>query len=379
MASTALAKNEVLLQSQIKPLSKNGFIAFFQTIARWWIGVWSEFSTKHPKLSKLIYQLGFFFAFSMAVTVWQFLIMLFLPAAFGPQLNDTAFEWPKIALPGWFASDGEQLFWGIFNEPKVSDLPGNPAFGGLGNFLAFEIAVFTAQCINFPLQRNITFKSHGNVAIQIMWYFIGWVLISVFVSALWGILNPIMLVLEWNIHLGGAFGLVQTLIKTFVTGGVSMIIFFFIFLVIFPDYQKVAKKQQKKLDKMITNDAEASKIAKQTEKTRVAVIKASLSTTRKTLASASSKASSRSIAYFSLLKKDAKLDERIVQDNKDNKDVTKLNEKKVEYSELSVTSMEKALEAIEEKNNAQKDYDLAIKEAGPITIDKRKKETQVQS
>ena len=31
--------------------------------------------------------------------------------------------------------------------------------GGLGYFISYEVGSFLAQCINFPLQRNITFKS----------------------------------------------------------------------------------------------------------------------------------------------------------------------------------------------------------------------------
>ncbi|MFA6830098.1 MAG: hypothetical protein WCR67_05295, partial [Bacilli bacterium] len=105
---------------------------------------------------------------------------------------------------------------------------------GLGYFLAFEIAVFTAQCINFPLQRNITYRSHGNVAVQIMWYFIGWLLISFATNAIWGFLN--CLFTSWGWYLVGAEGLATLagLFKTILTGGISMVIFFFIFLIIFP-------------------------------------------------------------------------------------------------------------------------------------------------
>ena len=64
---------------------------------------------------------------------------------------------------------------------------------GWGYFIAFEIAVFTAQCINFPLQRNITYRSHGNPWFQAMWYFIGWVLVSIATNAIWGICNAFLL------------------------------------------------------------------------------------------------------------------------------------------------------------------------------------------
>lgn len=33
--------------------------------------------------------------------------------------------------------------------------------GGLAYTLASLTAIFFGECINFPLQRNVTFKSHG--------------------------------------------------------------------------------------------------------------------------------------------------------------------------------------------------------------------------
>lgn len=50
--------------------------------------------------------------------------------------------------------------------------------GGLGYFISYETGSFLAQCINFPLQRNITFKSKGNLVFQAIWYLIAWVVIS---------------------------------------------------------------------------------------------------------------------------------------------------------------------------------------------------------
>ena len=44
--------------------------------------------------------------------------------------------------------------------------------------IEYEAGFFLAQCINFPLQRNITFKSKGNPVYQAIWYFIAWVVIS---------------------------------------------------------------------------------------------------------------------------------------------------------------------------------------------------------
>lgn len=222
---------------------KKFWFRFGQTsFIQWFRKTWSKFAHLHPEGSKLVYQIFYFIVFSEGVTIWQYLVMLFLPNAFGLELAQTPFVWPEIALWDW--GDGSKMIFGIFNEPvrdatgaaitEASNFANGVIGGGLGNFIAFEIAVFTAQIINFPLQRNITFKSKGNVAWQAMWYFIGWVLISIFVNAVWGFINPLCM------HFGIAKAL-SDLLKTFITGGLSMVIFFFIFKIIFPEEKKEEK------------------------------------------------------------------------------------------------------------------------------------------
>ena len=187
---------------------------------------WQRFQVKHPKLAPLLVQIVKFLIFSCSVTVWQYLVMLFLPHAF-PKLASVPFVWPELKL--WTWADGTEAIFGIFNEPVLYDAAGNAIIGGgLGNFIAFEIAVFTAQCINFPLQRNFTFKSHGNPWIQGAWYFVGWILVSLFVNAIWGFLN--IFCIHWNF-----VPALTAFIKTNVTGTVSMVIFFFLFKIIFAD------------------------------------------------------------------------------------------------------------------------------------------------
>ena len=67
-----------------------------------------------------------------------------------------------------------------------------------------------------------------------MWYFIGWILISILVNACWGFINIFMI--HWEV-----VPAVSNLLKTFITGGLSMIIFFFVFKIIFPEGE--VKKQ----------------------------------------------------------------------------------------------------------------------------------------
>lgn len=280
------------MKAQIKPLSQNAFVAFWQKIYRAWLGVWYGFSDKHPKLSGWVYKIVFFFAFSMGVTIWQYLVMTFLPYVFGG-LAEVSFIWPKVQLGDLVDPNGDPLFFAIFNEPAKMVDGKYVATAGLSNFLAFEIAVFTAQIINFPLQRNITFKSKGNPVVQAIWYFIGWVLISIFVNAIWGIIVPFVRDLwQWP-------SAVWNLLKTFITGGVSMIIFFFIFLIIFPDLKKVAAGKKKKYEKLCNGGATEEQIAKAKLEYDIADEKARLDTAEKEMSKAISQASAMAVAYDS--------------------------------------------------------------------------------
>ena len=301
------------IRSEITPLSDNGFVAFFQNLWRSWLGVWYAFCDKHPKGSRLIKEFIVMFLFSNLVTIWQALVMIFLPYAF-ESIWASPFVWPAIALP-WADGAGNPLNYAIFNEPvklingELTALASTPEMvesliaqgytvqmSGLGNFIAFEIAVFTAQCINFPLQRNITFKSKGNPVVQGIWYFIGWVGISVGVNAVWGICNPLMLYWQWD-------PTIIALIKTFITGGVSMLVFFPIFKVIFPDIEAQSKQERAKLDKMVAGGASQDKIDEQTAKTEKLEAQAALTKAEKERDATIKVSSNKAIAYFSILKK----------------------------------------------------------------------------
>lgn len=253
---------------QPKPLSQNAFVAFWQRIWRWWQGVWYGFSEKHVKLAGWIYKIAFFFIFSMSVTVLQYIGFVALPYAFGLDLAGTEFMWPNLKLT---TIDGKDICWNILGYNVSRNAAGEVIIGGgLGYFLAYEITVFIAQCINFPLQRNITFRSHGNPWWQAMWYFIGWVLVSLFCNAINGLWMPFA-----ELYVPAA---VYNLLVTFVTGGVSMVIFFFIFLIIFPDVDKTERSKKAKLDAAAAklDTAKASGNVEEIAKAQAAFDKAAL-------------------------------------------------------------------------------------------------------
>lgn len=189
-----------------------------------WREKWASFSGTHPKAAKWIHQLVYFYVFSLSVTIFQYLMFTFLPYAFGINLAGTEFMWPQIPLN----IAGCSYKWNILGYDIARNAAGEVVIGGgLGYFLSYEIGTFLAQCINFPLQRNITFKSHGKISWQIMWYFIAWVLISLFCNGINGLWMPIA---QQYVSPG-----VYNLLVTFITGGVSMVIYFFVYKIIFPE------------------------------------------------------------------------------------------------------------------------------------------------
>lgn len=193
-------------------------------ISKWWKQKWNQFQDEHPKSAKWICQIFYFWVFSMSVTVFQYLMFTFLPYVFGIGLAGKEFMWPQIPLH----LAGFEYKWNILGYEVARNAAGEAIIGGgLGYFLSYELGTFLAQCINFPLQRNITFKSHGKISWQMMWYFIAWVLISLICNGLNGLWMPIA-----QNYFAPA---VYNLLVTFITGGVSMVIYFFVFKIIFPE------------------------------------------------------------------------------------------------------------------------------------------------
>ena len=137
--------------------------------------IWKCFEEKHSAIAKWLYQIFYFVIFSMGVTVFQYLVFTFLPGILGIGLAGTEFMWPKVSMNLF----GVKFTWSLLGYNVLRDATGNILIGGgLGYFISYELGSFLAQCINFPLQRNITFKSHGNPVYQAIWYFVAWVVIS---------------------------------------------------------------------------------------------------------------------------------------------------------------------------------------------------------
>ncbi len=174
------------------------------------------FAQKHPKISKLIFQFLKFYIFALLVTVLQYLLLTFLPSLIHSATNWSEIPCRLIKVKFWIVDTF------VFNYPVTGD-----ETGGLGYFIAFATTLFIAQCVNFPLQRNITFKSKGNIPYQIMWYFIAWVAITFVASLLYSIYVPIL-----KMYIVPA---AYNIVITVVNGGIQMVIYFPIYKIIFPE------------------------------------------------------------------------------------------------------------------------------------------------
>lgn len=323
------------IQKQIKPLSENAFVRFFQKIWRWWLGVWYGFADKHPQLSKIIYMVFFFIVFSEGVTIFQILVLIFLPHLFGIGLAGTEFMWPKIPL--FVNKAGEQQYWTFLGNNIVYNELGEVVIGGgLGYFLAFKIATFLAQVINFPLQRNITYRSHGNPWYQAMWYFIGWVLINLFCDAVNNLWMPFAaeVLPVW----------LNSILAMIAQGGIAMVIFFFIFLVIFPDNDKMAKNAKAKYDKLVAANAPAEKIEAAKAKMEEWETKAYKSNSEKEYFAAKSQVNAKAMKYFALVKAEEK---------------AKTEEEKASYVDKIKASFDDAVAAILVKDEKEKVFEAS--------------------
>ena len=92
------------------------------------------------------------------------------------------------------------------------------------------IAMVIGECINFPIQRNFVFRSKGNLAKQIGWYVLAFCIITCIVNSINCIWVAVagLLVPDFIYNIG----------TTVLNGGISMVIFFFVNKIIFPEAKK---------------------------------------------------------------------------------------------------------------------------------------------
>ncbi|MDO4521610.1 MAG: hypothetical protein Q4B57_00530 [Eubacteriales bacterium] len=175
---------------------------------------WSGFVEKHPGLAEWIREGGLFVIVSNLITVLKYLLLQFLPKAF-QSLPMVSFGWPAKTV----TLLGETFEWNIIGY--------DVAHGGLPYFCAYMVAMIVGECINFPIQKNVVFRSKGHLGKQIGWYVLAFIAITCIVNSI----NCV-----W-VAVAGQFvpDFIYNIGTTVLNGGVSMIIFFFVNKIIFPN------------------------------------------------------------------------------------------------------------------------------------------------
>jgi putative flippase GtrA len=184
------------------------------------LNIWKVFEDRNPKTAKWIREGGLFVIVSNLITVFKYLLLQFLPAAFS-RLPVIDFGFPGIDI----TILGETFKWNIIGYDALH--------GGLPYFCAYMIAMVVGEVINFPIQRSFVFRSKGNIVKQALWYLLAFCLITCIVNSVNCIWIAVagLYVPSWLYNIG----------TTVLNGGVSMVVFFFVNKVIFPeDERKVA-------------------------------------------------------------------------------------------------------------------------------------------
>ena len=175
---------------------------------------WLEnFAEKHPKAAQWIREGGLFLVFSYIVTFIKWALLTFLQPVFENLIGLKQWLWPNIpakiaGIPFNFSIIGNTL----------NELNGE-LHGGLAFTVANLITIFFGECINFPCQRSITFRSKGPMGLQACFHFLATLAVFLVMNLFTNIWNP--LTAHFNIPQG-----VANIVTTIVTGGVAMVIIF---------------------------------------------------------------------------------------------------------------------------------------------------------
>lgn len=182
------------------------------------MGVMNRFIEKHSKFAKWLRKGGLFLLFSYLVTFIKMILLMFLPILFRKLVGNAEWFWPNIRMNLL----GVELNLAIIGNALATDANGIVT-GGLAFTLANLTTIFLGECINFPLQRYVTFKSKGPIAKQAGMHLLATGVVFLIVNFFTSIWNPITNVLIANKTLRNT---IQSTVTTSTTGGVAMIIIF---------------------------------------------------------------------------------------------------------------------------------------------------------
>ena len=160
---------------------------------------------------------GLFVVVSNLITVFKYLLLTFLPAAFA-FLGSRDFGFPGVDLTLF----GIKFKWYIIGYGADQ--------GGVAYFTAYMIAMFIGEVINFFIQRSWVFRSKGNVVRQGLWYLLAFCVVTCVVNSINCIWAAVAghFVAPWLYNIG----------TTVLNGGVSMVVFFIVNKIVFSDTKK---------------------------------------------------------------------------------------------------------------------------------------------
>ena len=180
----------------------------------------NDFAQKHPKAAEWVRKGGLFLIFSWAVTALKAVMLMFLPSLYHGIVGDV--EWLFPGVPVELFGVGFKLSI-IGNALEVGTDGAYLVNSGLAFTLANLTAIFFGACINFPLQRNVTFKSRGPLGPQIGLHLLATVAVFLVMNLFTCVWNPVTVALISNEALRNT---VSSIVTTVVTGGVAMVIIF---------------------------------------------------------------------------------------------------------------------------------------------------------
>ncbi len=132
---------------------------------------WNNFAEKHPGAAKWVREGGLFVIVSNLITVFKYLLLTFLPAAFAG-LGSRSFGWPAVPVT-------------LFGIPFTWNILGyDAAQGGLAYFAAYMVAMVIGEVINFPIQKLVVFRNHDKPYKQIAWYVLAFIIITCIVNSI---------------------------------------------------------------------------------------------------------------------------------------------------------------------------------------------------
>jgi len=176
-----------------------------------------SFAEKYPKAAEWVRKGGLFLLFSWTATAMKAVLLMFLPTLFRYIVGNAEWLWPNVPVTLFGVNFRLAVIGNALEEVN------GVMTGGMAFTLANLTAIFLGECVNFPLQRNVTFKSHGPLVPQIALHLLATIAVFLVMNLFTCVWNPVTNMLIANAALRNT---IQSIVTTVITGGVAMVIIF---------------------------------------------------------------------------------------------------------------------------------------------------------